>query len=157
MIGTNDVERIEGATAYDRSGDKIGKVGRLYVDDESGEPSWITVSTGMFGMSESFVPLTGADFDGDDIRLAYEKDQVKNAPRIDDDQHLDPAEEEALYRHYGLSGGVGYSDAGQIDPGQAAVSRAPPTTSERTSRAASRSATGHRSRSSRTARASPDA
>lgn len=121
MIGTNDVERIEGATAYDRSGDKIGKVGRLYVDDESGEPSWITVSTGMFGMSESFVPLTGADFDGDDIRLAYEKDQVKNAPRIDDDQHLDPAEEEALYRHYGLSGGVGYSDAGQIDPGQAAA------------------------------------
>lgn len=102
MIGKNDVARIQGATAHGSSGEKIGKVGQLYLDDQTSEPSWITVSTGFFGMSESFVPLQGAQFHGDDIRLAYNKEQVKNAPRIDRDQHLDLDQEQELFRHYGL-------------------------------------------------------
>ena len=46
--------------------------------------------------------LQGAQFDGKDIRLKYDKDTVKNAPRIDKDQHLDPDEQRDLYRHYGF-------------------------------------------------------
>ncbi len=103
MIGNNDVARIQEATAYDSSGEKIGKVGQLYLDDQTSEPSWITVSTGFFGLSESFVPLQGAQFRGDDIRLAYDKDKVKHAPRIDRDRHLDPEQEQELFRHYGLT------------------------------------------------------
>ena len=41
------------------SGDKIGSIGQIYVDESTGEPSWVTVRTGFFGMSESFVPLRG--------------------------------------------------------------------------------------------------
>jgi hypothetical protein len=58
-----------GATAYDNSGEKIGKVGQLRVDDETGEATWVTMSTGLFGLSQSFAPLQGAESDGDDIRL----------------------------------------------------------------------------------------
>ena len=102
MITRQDFDRIEGATAYDNSGEKIGKVGQLYIDDETGEASWVTVSTGLFGLSESFAPLQGAQFDGKDIRLKYDKETVKDAPRIDKDQHLDPDEQRDLYRHYGF-------------------------------------------------------
>ena len=103
MIARQDFDRIEGATAYDNTGEKIGRIGQLYTDDETGEPTWVTLSTGLFGLSESFAPLQGAEFDGD-IRLKYDKETVKNAPRIDKDQHLDPDEERQLYRHYGFSG-----------------------------------------------------
>ena len=50
MITRQDFDRIEGATAYDNSGEKIGRVGQLYIDDETGEASWVTVSTGLFGL-----------------------------------------------------------------------------------------------------------
>ncbi len=102
MIARQDLDRIEGATAYDNSGEKIGRVGQLYVDDETGEATWVTVSTGLFGLSESFAPLQGAEFDGDDIRLKCDKETVKNAPRIDNDQHLEMDEQRDLYRHYGF-------------------------------------------------------
>jgi uncharacterized protein (TIGR02271 family) len=107
MIETQHIDRIEGSTAYDAAGEKVGRVGQLYLDDESGTPSWITVATGLFGTSETFVPLEGASFDGEDLRLAYSKDTIKNAPRMDTDEHLDQTEEAELYRYYGLGDTVG--------------------------------------------------
>jgi uncharacterized protein (TIGR02271 family) len=109
MIGTNDISRVQSATAYDNSGSKVGKVDQIYLDDQTGEPNWLTVNTGMFGTSTSFVPLEGASFDGDNLRLAYDKDRIKDAPRIEVDQHLEREQEDELYRYYGLSyGGQGY-------------------------------------------------
>ena len=81
------------------SGDKIGSIGQIYVDDSTGEPSWVTVRTGLFGMSESFVPLEGATDNGKDIMVNYDKDTVKDAPRIDADRDLSPDEEETLSAH----------------------------------------------------------
>jgi uncharacterized protein (TIGR02271 family) len=109
MIGTNEINRVQGATAFDSTGDKVGKVDQIYLDDQTGEPTWLTLNTGLFGTSTSFVPLEGANFDGDDLRLAYDKDRIKDAPRIEVDQHLEREQEDELYRYYGLSyGGQGY-------------------------------------------------
>jgi uncharacterized protein (TIGR02271 family) len=102
MLSSNDVGRIEKATAYDSTGDKVGKIDQIYLDDTTGNPSWVTVTTGLFGTSQTFVPLEGASFDGDNLRLAHSKDKIKDAPRIDVDQHLSPQEENELYRYYGL-------------------------------------------------------
>ena len=88
------------------SGDKIGSLGQIYVDESTGEPSWVTVRTGLFGMSESFVPLEGATDNGKDIMVTYDKDTVKDAPRIDADRDLSPDEEETLYAHYGTGTGT---------------------------------------------------
>lgn len=112
MIGTKDAERIHHATAYDRTGHKIGKVGQIYLDVRSNEPRWVTVSTGFFGTSESFVPLEGADLDGDDLRVAYDKETVKDAPRIDTGHDLEPQEEQQLYRYYHLGQAHGMTDRG---------------------------------------------
>ena len=92
------------------SGDKIGSIGQIYVDESTGEPSWVTVRTGFFGMSESFVPLEGATDNGKDIMVNYDKDTVKDAPRIDADRQLSPDEEETLYAHYGMTSGSGHRD-----------------------------------------------
>jgi uncharacterized protein (TIGR02271 family) len=92
------------------SGDKIGSIGQIYVDLSTGEPSWVTVRTGLFGMSESFVPLEGATDNGKDIMVNYDKDTVKDAPRIDADRDLSPDAEETLYAHYGMTSGSGDRD-----------------------------------------------
>ena len=95
-------------------GDKVGSIGQVYTDDDSGQPTWVTVKTGLFGTSESFVPLEGARVDGDNIVVPYGKDQVKDAPRVDTDGHLEPSEEDRLYRHYRVNGaGVSGTEAGR--------------------------------------------
>ena len=84
-------------------GDKIGSIGQIYADDDNGQPTWVTARTGLFGTSESFVPLEGARLEGSDIVVPYTKDQVKDAPRVDTDGHLEPSEEDRLYEHYQLN------------------------------------------------------
>jgi uncharacterized protein (TIGR02271 family) len=91
------------------AGDKLGSVGQIYADDETGEPTWVTVKTGLFGTSESFVPLAGASMSGSDLVVNYDKETIKNAPRVEADGHLTPEEEQQLFAYYGLDGGDGYA------------------------------------------------
>src|SRR5215213_1180468 len=93
-----------GGNVVGADGQKIGSIGQVYLDDSTGEPSFVTVKTGLFGTAESFVPLQDATVAGGDIRVAYSKHEVKDAPRIDPDGRLTPTEEQRLYAHYGLSG-----------------------------------------------------
>jgi uncharacterized protein (TIGR02271 family) len=94
------------ADAHDTQGHKIGSVGQVYLDSATGVPAFITVHTGLFGQSESFVPLARAVLTDGHIVVPYDKDQVKSAPRIDPAAPgggLTPAQERELYRHYGLA------------------------------------------------------
>ncbi|MCZ2813911.1 PRC and DUF2382 domain-containing protein [Modestobacter sp. VKM Ac-2979] len=113
MITQQDITSIIGSNAVDADGDKLGKVGQVYLDDQTGSPEWATVSTGMFGTSETFVPLTDATVADGTLRVPYQKSKVKDAPRVDADQgHLSPEEETELYRYYGV--GVG-TDTARVD------------------------------------------
>jgi len=110
MIGTEAISRVIGKDVYDQSGDKIGSASEVYLDDESGQPEWVTVKTGLFGTKESFVPLQGADLTDDGLRVPVSKSQVKDAPKVDTDGHLSPQEEQELYRYYGLGSGQGTTE-----------------------------------------------
>ncbi len=101
MITEQQLSAVIGSTAVGSDG-KLGTVGEVYLDDETGRPEWATVRTGMFGTKEAFVPLAGADLSGQDLRLPYDKDKVKHAPHIGTDGHLSPDEEAELYRYYGI-------------------------------------------------------
>jgi stress response protein YsnF len=101
MATMEDIQAWRGRTLVDRDGDKIGKIEDVYLDRSSGEPEWVAVKTGLFGSNVSFVPIHGADTAGDDLRVAYEKDRVKDAPNVDPDGELSPEEERRLYQHYG--------------------------------------------------------
>lgn len=100
MTTFTDPAALIGRNAVDRDGDKIGKVGQVYLDDDSGQPLWVAISTGLFGTKDSFAPLAGANDDGDDLRLAVEKDRVKDAPNVENDGHLSEQEQGALYEYY---------------------------------------------------------
>src|SRR5215218_1218471 len=103
MIAEQQIHQVIGSTAVGNDGGKLGKVGEVYLDDETGRPEWATVHTGLFGTKETFVPLAQADLSGDQVRVPYAKAKVKDAPRIDTDGHLSPEEEAELYRYYGVS------------------------------------------------------
>ncbi len=100
MTTTDDLQNMEGRTAVDSDGAKLGKIGQIYVDDQSGQPLWVTISTGLFGTKESFAPLYGSRTSGDNLQLAVTKDMVKDAPGVDPDGHISDEENEALYRYY---------------------------------------------------------
>jgi uncharacterized protein (TIGR02271 family) len=104
MPDIDTVRTWQGATMVDRDGDKVGTVESIYVDDQTGEPEWALVNTGLFGTKSSFVPLAQASGSGDQVQVQvpYEQQLVKDAPRVDTDQHLSEAEEQELWRHYGL-------------------------------------------------------
>jgi hypothetical protein len=85
----------------DPDGEKIGALGDVFLDSETQRPAWGGVRTGLFGHRESYVPLGQVTEDGDDLRVPFTKDLVKDAPRIDPDVELTAEEEEALWRHYG--------------------------------------------------------
>jgi uncharacterized protein (TIGR02271 family) len=113
MITQEQVRDLMGATLVDSSGTKVGKVGQIFLDDQTGQPEWATVNTGMFGSSESFVPLAEAQPADGELRVPYAKDQITDAPSVDIDRgHLDESEEEQLCRHYGLDYSESRSDSG---------------------------------------------
>jgi uncharacterized protein (TIGR02271 family) len=110
-ITKNDLAGLRDGNVISSSGDKIGSIGQVYLDDQTGEPTFVTANTGLFGMKQSFVPLRGARVQDGDVIVDYDKDTVKDAPRIDDDGSLTPEEEDQLYSYYGL-GGVGTTTDG---------------------------------------------
>ncbi|MGY2127981.1 DUF2382 domain-containing protein [Blastococcus sp. SYSU DS0617] len=118
MIGTDTLDRVIGKDVYDEAGQKIGSAGEVYLDDETGQPEWVTVRTGMFGTKESFVPIRDADLTNDGLRVPVSKDRVKDAPKIDTDGHLSPQEEQELYRYYGMGTGT-QATTGRTDTGVA--------------------------------------
>jgi uncharacterized protein (TIGR02271 family) len=110
MPDIDTVRSWQGATMVDRDGDRVGTIESIYVDDQSGQPEWALVNTGLFGTKSTFVPLAQANPSGDNVQVPYEKQLVKNAPRMDPDGHLSEAEEQELWRHYGLDYGADYTD-----------------------------------------------
>ncbi len=118
MTTTSDLQNMEGRTAVDKDGAKLGKIGQVYVDDQSGQPLWVTISTGLFGTKESFAPLYGSRTDGDNLQLAVTKDMVKDAPSVDPDGHIEGDDNEALYTYYEGHLGHGSQDAPVQDQSQ---------------------------------------
>jgi stress response protein YsnF len=101
MLSEREVSAAVGGTAYGVDGAKLGTVEAFFADDRTGAPTWVAVSTGLFGTRHSVVPVTDATFTDGALHLPVSADAVKSAPPMAG-EHLDPADEEALRRHYGL-------------------------------------------------------
>lgn len=100
-MGKN-IKDLFNATAYDKDGEKLGNVNEVFVDDQSGQPTFVEVNHGLFGMNSSLVPLRGHDFSGDDLKLGFSKDRIKDAPDFDSDKPLTPEAQSDIFKHYGL-------------------------------------------------------
>ena len=113
MITNQQVEGLMSGSGnvLGQNGDRIGSVGTFYLDDQTDEPAWVTVNTGLFGTSETFIPLSEATVEGVDVLVPYSKEEVKNAPHIESDGSISPEEEVTLYRYYGFSYDDGSSES----------------------------------------------
>ncbi len=96
-----DVLSWRGRTVHDRTGEKLGKVGELYLDGATDLPAYASVRTGLLGRREAIVPLAGMEERDGELHLPYDAERVRSAPSLDPDAALDPDEEHALHEHYG--------------------------------------------------------
>jgi uncharacterized protein (TIGR02271 family) len=112
MPDIDTVRDWQGRTMVDPAGDKLGTIDAIYLDDETGQPEWATVTSGLFTAKAAFVPLAQAQDLGDSVQVPYDKQQVSDAPSPQADGSLSQDEEAALYRHYGLDYSEHRSDSG---------------------------------------------
>jgi hypothetical protein len=101
MTTSKDPRDYVRSVAVDAEGNRIGKITKVYHDDQTGQPLWVLVETGLIGTRQSFAPVHGSRFDGEQlVVLAVSKDQVKDAPNIDSDAHVSESEQDALRQYY---------------------------------------------------------
>ena len=100
-MGKN-IKDLFDATAYDKAGEKLGSVKEVFVDEQTGQPTFVEVNHGLFGMNSSLVPLRGHDFNGDELKLAFSKDRIEGAPDFDSDKPLTPEAQADIFKHYNL-------------------------------------------------------
>ncbi|MEV6654022.1 DUF2382 domain-containing protein [Streptomyces sp. NPDC051219] len=118
MITREQIPTVLDHPVHDAEGHKIGDARHVFLDDVTGQPEWVSVETGLFGASESFVPTREATVVEDHLEVPYTKDTVKDAPNADVDAggQLSEEEEHRLYEHYGIAWDEAWQQANQ--PGQ---------------------------------------
>ncbi|UGQ10186.1 PRC and DUF2382 domain-containing protein [Yinghuangia sp. ASG 101] len=123
MITRDQIPAVLGHPVFDAEGKKIGEAGHVFLDDDTGQPEWVTVKTGMFGSNETFIPIAEAKVSEDHLEVPYPKHKVKDAPNVDVDAggHLSAQEEHRLYDYYGLAWDSAWRDANQ--PGEGGWAR----------------------------------
>ena len=121
MASEMTLEQYDGKPVIGSDGSKIGTVADVYFDQDTNEPEWALVTTGLFGSKHSFVPITNASATGGEVRVPFTKDQVKDAPKLDDDGELSQDEEALLAQHYGMSYSEAPSDSGLPQGGGTAM------------------------------------
>jgi uncharacterized protein (TIGR02271 family) len=121
MITQEQIPAVLEHPVYDADGNKIGEAKHVFYDDATGRPEWVSVKTGLFGTSESFVPIREAVMVEEHLEVPYDKNMVKDAPNVDVDSggHLSEAEEHRLYEHYGIAWDDAWQQANQPGEGWA--------------------------------------
>ena len=118
----DSVQGWQGRTMVDPAGDKLGTIDAIYLDNETGQPEWATVTSGMFIAKTAFVPLAQAQDTGGIVQVPYDKQQVTDAPNMEADGSLSQDDEAELYRHYGLEYSEHRADGG-MPAGTGAMTR----------------------------------
>ena len=102
-----------GRAVLDSSGERLGEVREIYLDQSTARPEWVLVRVEGGGR---FVPLAGASVEGDSLRVAFAHEQVRSAPDFGGDKRIDQDEERTLYGHYGVAYSESDSSSGLPDP-----------------------------------------
>jgi hypothetical protein len=99
-----NIREWRGHDVVDAEGHRIGQLEAIYVDTGTDQPSFGTVKVGMPTRHRLvFVPLDQATVGPRYLKVSYAKKQVKDAPSIGTDGELPVSEEEAIFKHYGLT------------------------------------------------------
>jgi uncharacterized protein (TIGR02271 family) len=108
MPTLHEIQNWTGEDAVGPDGEKVGTFDHIYVDRETGEPTFAAIKSGLLNRNVSIVPIEGARSQEGHVHLAYDKAKVEGAPSVDADSALSEAEEADLYEYYGISGYAQY-------------------------------------------------
>ena len=100
MVEVQNLADWRGKDLIDRDGDKIGKLEDVYVDTETEQPIFGSVKEGLLAKHLTFVLLVDATASPDGLKVAVSKEQVKDAPNLDQGGELDRSAESHLYAYY---------------------------------------------------------
>lgn len=92
-----DLDLILGREVEDTRGERLGEVKNLYLDDATGQPSFITVS-GPAGRLVA-VPAQELSEGTDALRVPFEKDFIEGAPTVFE-EHISEEEQDSIYAYY---------------------------------------------------------
>jgi hypothetical protein len=115
------LDRWRALAIVDRDGTTVGTISEFYLDRETGYPTWALVNTGLFGATQTFVPLVHATEISDGLQVPYEKNHIKDTPKVDLHDELSPAEEAELFAHYGVE----YQPSPDAEPPEGSVGPVP--------------------------------
>lgn len=102
-VSQEDINALYDAEVTSVDGDRLGMVRQVYLDDSTGVPTWITVQTGWFGRREHPVPLAGSEPTPRGLRVAVSGEEVRDAPTVEQDEHLSEEQLGVLRAYYGLT------------------------------------------------------
>ena len=96
-------DRYAGYTVYDQDYEKIGNVDDLFLD-ENDSPEYIGVKMGFLGTRTTLIPFQMARVNDERqlIKVAADKETLKNGPSFNDDREITPQFENEVYSYYGL-------------------------------------------------------
>jgi hypothetical protein len=103
-VNRSNFSNIIGFPVVSSDGDVIGEAERVYLDEESDRPIWLSVRVSLFRTTEYVVPLAGARTSSEGVWVKYDKNTVKDAPRVAvKKRRLSPPDAAELSRYYGLA------------------------------------------------------
>jgi uncharacterized protein (TIGR02271 family) len=96
-------DRYVGYTVYDRHYEKMGEVDVLFLD-ENDQPEYIGVKMGFLGTRTTLIPfqMVRVNDAQQTIKVAADKETLKNGPTFDDEREITPEFENEVYSYYGL-------------------------------------------------------
>jgi len=96
-----------GFAVEDEAGAKLGRARGLFVDERSGEPSWLVVGLGRRGRRAVAVPLRDCAAGAGRVWVAHSRRTIRAAPVVDPARVLLCEHELAICAHFGIGAGVG--------------------------------------------------
>ena len=123
MTTAEQLEQWRGRRVVDADGEDVGKLEDVYYAP-GGEPVLVRVSSGFFGRHHAIVPLADSTVSREHLRVAYGREQIKQAGTQDLGKVMDAAAAASVGRAYGIAltnGEAGYESATQIEARRAAA------------------------------------
>ncbi len=107
LPGLDEVRGWAGWPVDDLGGASVGQVHGLFVDAESGEPSWLIVRQGRVRGTLVAVPLRDCAAGAGRVWIAHDRDAVRGAPVVDPSKPLLREHELTIGEHFGIGAGLG--------------------------------------------------
>jgi len=101
MTSIEEADSWIGQTAVDNTGEQIGLISQIWVDDTSGQAEWASVRGSVLRGREVLIPIAGTTAYGGSRRFAYSKSAILAAPSGGEGGRLEVSDKEQLSSHYG--------------------------------------------------------